>query len=102
MIRSRRLYFNFLGPKISVFFVSHQNVVLFLTGWFCALEKQTYVRKEAVCKCSVCRLLLQVGLVVSSKVPNRLLTGVKFLADGSQRIAATSYDCTILHLWHKL
>lgn len=44
----------------------------------------------------------QVGLLASSRVPNRLLTGVRFLVDGSQRIAATSYDCNALHLWHRL
>ncbi|CAM9289817.1 unnamed protein product [Ascophyllum nodosum] len=44
----------------------------------------------------------QVGLLASSCALNRLLTGVRFSVDGSQRIFATAYDCVILHTWHKL
>eukprot|EP00752_Nemacystus_decipiens_P011247 g9995.t2 len=44
----------------------------------------------------------QVGLLATSRVDNRLLTGVRFLVDGSHRIIALAYDCDHLQMWHKL
>lgn len=44
----------------------------------------------------------QVGLVATSRVDNRLLTGVQFLVDGSHRIIGLAYDCDHLQIWHKL
>lgn len=44
----------------------------------------------------------QVGLVATSRVDNRLLTGVQFLVDGSHRIIGLAYDCDLVQIWHKL
>lgn len=44
----------------------------------------------------------QVGLLATSRVDNCLLTGVRFLVDGSHRIIALAYDCDHLQMWHKL
>ncbi|CAM9501906.1 unnamed protein product, partial [Pylaiella littoralis] len=44
----------------------------------------------------------QVGLLATSRADNRLLTGVRFLGDGSYRIIGLAYDCDRLLAWHKL